>query len=151
DEWETLATDVDGELPEEVMSFMFRLEAINAKERGDKKIQEISGNKIRQLKQEMSNLGLSDDILTPGLEKEYASYCMSEGSVSDFNVCEGLEMINLCDTENRGNTTGDEIEPPDNSIENEEMVNIENEEPDVELNSLFSEGILMEIKFRNCA
>ncbi|KAF9608520.1 hypothetical protein IFM89_009886 [Coptis chinensis] len=151
DEWETLATDVSGTSLEEVSDpsaraesiakeyHIARLEAMNAKARGDKKTQEISGNKIRQLKQEMSNLGLSDDILTPGLEKEYASYCMSEGSVSDFNVCEGLEMINLCGTENRGNTTGDEIEPPDNSIENEEMVNIENEEPDVELNSLFSE------------
>ncbi|KAM7478823.1 hypothetical protein LguiA_027036 [Lonicera macranthoides] len=45
-----------------------RLEAINAKQRKDKKGQEQAGQIIRKLKQELSALGLSDDLLESGFE-----------------------------------------------------------------------------------
>ncbi|XP_057466071.1 DExH-box ATP-dependent RNA helicase DExH7, chloroplastic-like isoform X1 [Actinidia eriantha] len=53
-----------------------RLEAINAKERGDKNGQQQAGQIIRKLKQEISALGLSDDILESG--QESSSFCASE-------------------------------------------------------------------------
>lgn len=43
-----------------------RLEAINAKVKGDKQSQEHAGRVIRKLKQELSTLGLSDEILDSG-------------------------------------------------------------------------------------
>lgn len=48
-----------------------RLEAINAKQRGDRKGQEQAGQIIRKLKQEMSALGLSDELLLSVNESTY--------------------------------------------------------------------------------
>ncbi|KAF5733174.1 ATP-dependent RNA helicase putative isoform 1 [Tripterygium wilfordii] len=50
-----------------------RLEATKAKEKGDKKRQEQAGHIIRKLKQELSALGLSDDVLAYDFANELAS------------------------------------------------------------------------------
>lgn len=58
-----------------------RMQAANAKERGDKKSQEEAGLVIRKLKEEISALGLSVDILESG----YAS--------SSHGIAEGRELM----------------------------------------------------------
>ncbi|KAA8545478.1 hypothetical protein F0562_020262 [Nyssa sinensis] len=74
-----------------------RVEAINAKERGDKKGQEQAGQIIRKLKQEMSALGLSDDILVSGYENP--SYCASEEKSRDSMHNKHPDAVTLCSEE----------------------------------------------------
>ncbi|XP_058188630.1 DExH-box ATP-dependent RNA helicase DExH7, chloroplastic isoform X2 [Rhododendron vialii] len=59
-----------------------RIEAINAKERGDKKGQQEVGQIIRKLKQEMSAIGLWDDILASG--NESPSFWAADSSSSSM-------------------------------------------------------------------
>ncbi|XP_015580752.1 DExH-box ATP-dependent RNA helicase DExH7, chloroplastic isoform X1 [Ricinus communis] len=56
-----------------------RLEAVKAKEKGDKRSQEQSGHIIRKLKQELSSLGLSDDVLAQEFVHEHTSAFVPEG------------------------------------------------------------------------
>eukprot|EP00268_Persea_americana_P035949 TRINITY_DN3541_c0_g1_i4.p1 TRINITY_DN3541_c0_g1~~TRINITY_DN3541_c0_g1_i4.p1 ORF type:complete len:606 (-),score=166.48 TRINITY_DN3541_c0_g1_i4:3061-4878(-) len=55
-----------------------RLAAVEAKEKGNKKDQELAGLRIRKLKQEMSSLGLSDDILVLVSGDERTSNCFTD-------------------------------------------------------------------------
>ncbi|XP_075476318.1 DExH-box ATP-dependent RNA helicase DExH7, chloroplastic isoform X3 [Primulina tabacum] len=59
-----------------------RMEAINAKARGDKKSQEGAGLVIRKLKQEMLASGLSVDVLESGFESSY--HLTPVDALSDF-------------------------------------------------------------------
>ncbi|KAF5200714.1 Dexh-box atp-dependent rna helicase dexh4 protein, partial [Thalictrum thalictroides] len=153
DEWENLASDGSGGSLEEVVDsssradsiakeyHIARLEATDAKEKKDKKRQELAGTKIRKLKQQMSDLGLSDEILELGFGDE-SSYCLSKEAVSDLNTYEGSEMIIPCGAGVELSSISDEIEPTD-SIHSSALFpgsdNTESEEPDVELSALFSE------------
>ncbi|XP_015875842.3 DExH-box ATP-dependent RNA helicase DExH7, chloroplastic isoform X1 [Ziziphus jujuba] len=58
-----------------------RLEAVKAKERGDKKSQEQAGHIIRKVKQELSALGLSEDILASEFQHEQATCTASEATI----------------------------------------------------------------------
>ncbi|GFY88556.1 RNA helicase family protein [Actinidia rufa] len=77
-----------------------RLEAINAKERGDKNGQQQAGQIIRKLKQEISALGLSDDILASG--QESSSFCAYEDVSYSSMPSQQTEPVALwnekCDT-----------------------------------------------------
>ncbi|XP_021285972.1 DExH-box ATP-dependent RNA helicase DExH7, chloroplastic isoform X1 [Herrania umbratica] len=106
--WEDEASDEDsvkevsGPRPYDVIAKEYhaaRLEAANAKERGDKKGQEKAGNIIRKLKQELSALGLSDDILASDFLHERASACVSEGGLTRSIPAEHPEVISLGDEE----------------------------------------------------
>ncbi|PON48782.1 RNA helicase, ATP-dependent DEAH box [Parasponia andersonii] len=69
-----------------------RLEAVKAKEKGDKKSQEQAGNIIRKLKQELSALGLSVGILASEFENEQAASAASEATIVNsvpYNQSEG--------------------------------------------------------------
>ncbi|KAJ4966079.1 hypothetical protein NE237_017928 [Protea cynaroides] len=129
-----------------------RIEAINAKERGDKKRQEQAGHLIRKLKQEISTLGLSDEILSSGIGVDHSSANLLfdstacndpeskelsgsdlvapeiEASVVDGNIVESCSSVVFAD-------------PPDSlDVPAKEGVVVDNEEPgDVELSGLFSE------------
>ncbi|KAF8411855.1 hypothetical protein HHK36_004414 [Tetracentron sinense] len=135
-----------------------RLEATDAKERGDKKTQERAGHIIRKLKQEMSALGLADDILASGLGDERSSNCASDISY-DSVAFKPSEAIKLCDAESGFDFVAREIEPTVDgndmeccnskvfsgvhnslSVPIQEKFTLEDEEPeDVELGNLFSE------------
>ncbi|GMI87912.1 hypothetical protein like AT1G58060 [Hibiscus trionum] len=121
--WEDEASDegsgkeVSGPRPYDVIAKEYhaaRLEATKAKEKGDKKGQEKAGSIIRKLKQELSALGLSDDILASDFLHERASACVSEGTTSSSMPEEQPEMISLGDEEGNyaasvitlGDTTG---------------------------------------------
>ncbi|XVE67464.1 hypothetical protein DITRI_Ditri08aG0163400 [Diplodiscus trichospermus] len=89
--WEDEASDegcteeVSGPRPYDVIAKEYhaaRLEATKAKEKRDKKGQEKAGNIIRKLKQELSALGLSDNILESDFLHERASACASEDTFS---------------------------------------------------------------------
>ncbi|XP_041014528.1 DExH-box ATP-dependent RNA helicase DExH7, chloroplastic isoform X1 [Juglans microcarpa x Juglans regia] len=71
-----------------------RLEATKAKEKGDKKSQERAGNVIRKLKQELSALGFSDNILASEFEYERASEDTSTSSMPHEHS-EGKSLCNV--------------------------------------------------------
>ncbi|KAF4374954.1 hypothetical protein G4B88_004705 [Cannabis sativa] len=135
-----------------------RLEAMRAKEKGDKKSKEQAGNIIRKLKQELSALGLSVDILDSEFENEQASYAASEatnvssvphnqsegetpGDVEcasafvshvDESIVDG-RVMELCGSEEvsvKATTSDEPIKDKDSA---------EEESPDVELGDFFSE------------
>ncbi|KAG5229327.1 ATP-dependent RNA helicase [Salix suchowensis] len=72
-----------------------RLEAAKAKEKGDKKSQEQAGHVIRKLKQEMSALGLSLDLL----EQDFGLQRVFEDMFSTSAPCEHPEAITSFDVE----------------------------------------------------
>ncbi|KAJ6711302.1 hypothetical protein OIU79_007701 [Salix purpurea] len=72
-----------------------RLEAAKAKEKGDKKSQEQAGHVIRKLKQEMSALGLSLDLL----EQDFGLQRVFEDMFSTSTPCEHPEAITSFDVE----------------------------------------------------
>lgn len=110
-----------------------RLEAINAKERGDKAGQEKAGQMIRKLKQEMTALGLSTDILA---SSDYESSSTSFNETSDGSMpfkkdiaeCEDRtishELLNECNL-----STAPSID----------VKALEGESGEVELSNFFSE------------
>ncbi|KAL6297594.1 hypothetical protein ACE6H2_005736 [Prunus campanulata] len=76
-----------------------RWEAANAKQKGDKKSQERAGSIIRNLKQELSALGLSDDILASEFGKDTAfedtytnPYKHSEEVHADEITVDGIDV-----------------------------------------------------------
>ncbi|XP_022748673.1 DExH-box ATP-dependent RNA helicase DExH7, chloroplastic isoform X7 [Durio zibethinus] len=106
--WEDEASDegstkeVSGPRPYDVIAKEYhaaRLEATKAKEKGNKKGQEKAGNIIRKLKQELSALGLSDDILESDFLHERASACVSEDMFNSSIPEEHPEVISLGDEE----------------------------------------------------
>lgn len=91
---------------------------------------------------QISLAGLSDDILLSNFGDEGASYGIVKGADYSSEACEGLEKEGLHDIESTPNFISDESEAVDNGHQTtplEGSGDIENEEPDVELNSLFSE------------
>ncbi|KAJ9687568.1 hypothetical protein PVL29_016165 [Vitis rotundifolia] len=76
-----------------------RLEALSAKEKGDKKGQEQAGHIIRKLKQELSALGLSDNSLESGFRYEHASGFASEDMSYNSMPEKHPEAITLCEVE----------------------------------------------------
>lgn len=72
-----------------------RLEATKAKEKGDKKSQEQAGHVIRKLKQEISALGLSLDLL----EQDFGHQHVYEDMFSTSTPCEHFEAITSFDVE----------------------------------------------------
>ncbi|KAF9690290.1 hypothetical protein SADUNF_Sadunf01G0180100 [Salix dunnii] len=72
-----------------------RLEAAKAKEKGDKKSQEQAGHVIRKLKQEMSALGLSLDLL----EQDFGLQRVFEDMLPTSTPYEHLEAITSFDVE----------------------------------------------------
>ncbi|KAL5787272.1 hypothetical protein ACOSP7_004221 [Xanthoceras sorbifolium] len=71
-----------------------RLEAIKAKENRDKKSQERAGDMIRKLKQELSALGLSDEMLALDFGQERASKDAFTSSMADEDP-EAIECDNV--------------------------------------------------------
>ncbi|KAI3917902.1 hypothetical protein MKW98_000136 [Papaver atlanticum] len=133
-----------------------RLEAAEAKEKKDKKSQERAGNIIRKLKQEMSALGLSDDILDSGMENEVASIDVSQDIVCEFKATSNPETKNLCDGASMPDFFTDHVVLPvneddmDHSCSKEwdratdhvpvqESISKQDEEAEVELGDLFCE------------
>ncbi|GFS42331.1 RNA helicase family protein [Actinidia rufa] len=102
------------------------LEAINAKERGDKKGQQEAGQTIRKLKQEISALGLSDGILASG--QESPSFCASE----DVSYIESKVNVEV-----EGCTSTD-LSPEQNPV-SVLVKALEEESRDVELGNFFLE------------
>ncbi|KAL0384606.1 UNVERIFIED_CONTAM: DExH-box ATP-dependent RNA helicase DExH7, chloroplastic [Sesamum radiatum] len=87
-----------------------RLQAANAKDRGDKKSQEEAGLIIRKLKQEISALGLSVDILESGYvsSSRHASNDASSDPVPSYNS-DG-HPANSCDMEGETALSGFSVE-----------------------------------------
>ncbi|KAL0357191.1 UNVERIFIED_CONTAM: DExH-box ATP-dependent RNA helicase DExH7, chloroplastic [Sesamum calycinum] len=87
-----------------------RLKAANAKDRGDKKSQEEAGLIIRKLKQEITALGLSVDILESGYvsSSRHASKDEPSDPVPSYNS-DG-HPVNLCDMEGETAPTGFSVE-----------------------------------------
>ncbi|KAL2254311.1 UNVERIFIED_CONTAM: DExH-box ATP-dependent RNA helicase DExH7, chloroplastic, partial [Sesamum indicum] len=87
-----------------------RLQAANAKDRGDKKSQEEAGLIIRKLKQEISALGLSVDILESGYvsSSSHASKDAPSDPVPSYNS-DG-HPVNLSDMEGETAPTGFSVE-----------------------------------------
>ncbi|PNT42604.1 hypothetical protein POPTR_004G222900v4 [Populus trichocarpa] len=93
-----------------------RLEATKAKEKGDKKSQEQAGHAIRKLKQEMSALGLSLDLL----EQDFGHQHVSEDMFSTSTPCEHLEAITSLDVE--GDSTIVESIVDENDLESSSSI-----------------------------
>ncbi|XP_023740129.1 DExH-box ATP-dependent RNA helicase DExH7, chloroplastic isoform X2 [Lactuca sativa] len=83
-----------------------RLQAIDAKEKGDKNGQQQSGQIIRKLKQELADLGISVDTLAAEFESRYRvieeSSCESKNldagvCEKDGDTCSSIEQIDLKD------------------------------------------------------
>ncbi|KAL0365015.1 UNVERIFIED_CONTAM: DExH-box ATP-dependent RNA helicase DExH7, chloroplastic [Sesamum angustifolium] len=87
-----------------------RLKAANAKDRGDKKSQEEAGLIIRKLKQEITALGLSVDILESGYasSSRHASKDEPSDPVPSYNS-DG-HPVNFCDMEGETAPTGFSVE-----------------------------------------
>ncbi|KAK9095923.1 hypothetical protein Sjap_021420 [Stephania japonica] len=168
DEWETLASDLnDNGAVEETIDpssrassiakeyHKARLEAMNAKEIGDKKRQERAGNIIRQLKLEMSALGLSDEILSLEFDE-----CNSKDASYGLPDCNNIETMAMDDSGSGVDNIADRIEPTadedviklSNSSECDAIHNSltapfqdsstrDDEERDVELSDFFSEDV----------
>ncbi|KAJ0973246.1 hypothetical protein J5N97_021205 [Dioscorea zingiberensis] len=132
-----------------------RSEALLAKQKGDKKNRDYYGAIINKLKQEMSSLGLSHDILLSEVQEHstnstsgempsesipcgpHESQRMDDGSLSDLQELEKESIVNIDRDENfssEGRIT--DLFESDTS----EKVSQTNEEPvDLELDNLFSE------------
>ncbi|KAK6159647.1 hypothetical protein DH2020_003028 [Rehmannia glutinosa] len=109
DSWETYSMDNDQ--PKKVVEprsnyesivedyHAARLQAANAKDRGDKKSQEEAGLIIRNLKQEISALGLSVDVLESGYVS--SSHRASNDVVSDPAPSDNSagNTVNICNIE----------------------------------------------------
>ncbi|XP_062083856.1 DExH-box ATP-dependent RNA helicase DExH7, chloroplastic isoform X2 [Humulus lupulus] len=131
---------------------------MKAKEKGDKKSKEQAGNIIRKLKQELSALGLSVEVLASEFENEQASYAASEAtnvSSAPYNQSEGEtpgevecdsafvshadevivegDDMELCGSKEYSVNAALSDEPIKDKVPSEE------ESPDVELGDLFSE------------
>ncbi|XAR56315.1 RNA helicase, partial [Bertholletia excelsa] len=106
DSWEGHAIDehLAEEVPEPSISqdslvkeyHSARLEAINAKERGDKKGQQQAGERIRKLKQQMSTLGISEDEVAMGHGN---SFCLPEDASYSLMASNQSKTVNLCSEE----------------------------------------------------
>ncbi|CAK9165421.1 unnamed protein product [Ilex paraguariensis] len=129
-----------------------RLEAISAKEKGDKKAQEKAGLVIRKIKQEMSVLGLSEDVLISG-------YDSISRQAYEETSCESPDADTLCGLEGGGiASAGHELESKVDgyvmescslkgfSIEDQtsgaDKSAVEEESGDIELGNFFSEDAL---------
>ncbi|KAJ7968010.1 ATP-dependent RNA helicase [Quillaja saponaria] len=95
-----------------------RLEATIAKEKKDKKSQEQAGIIIRKLKQELSALGLSDDILATEYGNERASTCEYDNVSTDSKPNEYFKETSSFDVE----TYSDLVTPLDESTVGEDDV-----------------------------
>lgn len=87
-----------------------RLQAINAKERGDKKGQEQSGQIIRKLKQEMAALGISVDTLAAEFESRHR---VIEESPRESLPCKNLDVV-TCDEDGCMNSSVKQMDSKDN-------------------------------------
>ncbi|XP_020527145.1 DExH-box ATP-dependent RNA helicase DExH7, chloroplastic isoform X1 [Amborella trichopoda] len=135
-----------------------RLAAAEAKEKRDKKGQELAGQAIRKLKQEMSSLGLSEDILAAASKPDYPSHQKSEAIWEDSMIGKDAKSIAVCDGESAldfpvakdksGNTeerssslhvqdVHSSLELPVQETDSLEKENLE----EVELGALFSEDV----------
>ncbi|KAK6945466.1 Helicase-associated domain, partial [Dillenia turbinata] len=123
-----------------------RFEAVKAKERGDKKSQEHAGQIIRKLKQEMSALGLSEDVLTSSFEATPASVAVDsidltsgdrEGGSSSFvnAVVSGFDK-NTVESDSLKEILGSIVS---NGVSIPERTASEEDSGSVELGNFFSE------------
>ncbi|KAI3755191.1 hypothetical protein L1987_54986 [Smallanthus sonchifolius] len=112
-----------------------RLQAINAKERKDKKGQEQSGQLIRKLKQEMAALGISVDTLAAEFESRHRAIENKNGEavIDGEDGCIESDVVqvgpqdNEAITENRSTTQGVSSSVPcqDGSVADEDSGDIE--------------------------
>ncbi|XP_004300262.1 PREDICTED: ATP-dependent RNA helicase DHX36 [Fragaria vesca subsp. vesca] len=125
-----------------------RLEAAEAKQKKDKKNQERAGKVIRDLKQELSALGLSDDILASEFEQEqsieraYSAFEDTDTSSEPYKQADGLHADEL-------KADGNDMEPcssvqlPINSTPSDlpvqEKIAAEEETTDMEIGNFFLE------------
>ncbi|KAL4654864.1 hypothetical protein ACB092_01G411400 [Castanea dentata] len=134
-----------------------RLEATKAKEKRDKKSQEQAGNIIRKLKQELSALGLSDNIMALEVEHEQAAVCTSGDTITSSMPYSYSEITTLCNVEdglpfvvgaNESTFGGNDVDfcgSKEKSIKSspsspiQEKPPTEEESDDVELGGFFSE------------
>ncbi|XP_058091132.1 DExH-box ATP-dependent RNA helicase DExH7, chloroplastic isoform X2 [Magnolia sinica] len=133
-----------------------RLAAVEAKEKWDKKNQERAGHIIRKLKQEMSSLGLSDDILVSGFGDENTLNCMSEAIICDSTSSKDPEFEAPCIVRSRSEFTlenepiidGNGMEDCSKVFEGvvdpfdvpvPVRVSVEDEQEEVEFSNLFSD------------
>ncbi|CAA2984994.1 D -box ATP-dependent RNA helicase D 7, chloroplastic isoform X2 [Olea europaea subsp. europaea] len=131
-----------------------RLEALNAKERGDKKGQEQAGLIIRKLKQEISALGLSDDILASGYVS--SSYCASKDTSSESTPSKNFDSGTVTTIDIEGSAASTEFvaevtvedssgshlcstENVSSSVPKNDGVYLEGKSGDVELGGFFIE------------
>ncbi|GMP39366.1 hypothetical protein CsSME_00010233 [Camellia sinensis var. sinensis] len=130
-----------------------RLEAINAKERGDKKGQQQASQIIRKLKQEISALGLSDEILASGHDS--SSFSASDDAFHSFIPSKHPETLALCNEEGDMASVLPAVESkvngkgltlldlsPEQSPVSVPAPALEEESRDVELGSFFLEDVL---------
>ncbi|THG03149.1 hypothetical protein TEA_001716 [Camellia sinensis var. sinensis] len=130
-----------------------RLEAINAKERGDKKGQQQASQIIRKLKQEISALGLSDEILASGHDS--SSFSASDDAFHSFIPSKHPETLALCNEEGDMASVLPAVESkvngkgltlldlsPEQSPVSVPAPALEEESGDVELGSFFLEDVL---------
>ncbi|XP_057978145.1 DExH-box ATP-dependent RNA helicase DExH7, chloroplastic isoform X2 [Malania oleifera] len=113
-----------------------RLEALDAKERGDKKSQEQAGHKIRKLKQEISALGLSDDILAAGYEQ--LSGCTSAEDASCDNMFH--KHIDESTSSDIDNSSASVVRVVESSVDENLMGSWSSREFNIECNSLGASG-----------
>ncbi|XP_028113069.1 DExH-box ATP-dependent RNA helicase DExH7, chloroplastic isoform X2 [Camellia sinensis] len=130
-----------------------RLEAINAKERGDKKGQQQASQIIRKLKHEISALGLSDEILASGHDS--SSFSASDDAFHSFIPSKHPETLALCNEEGDMASVLPAVESkvngkgltlldlsPEQSPVSVPAPALEEESRDVELGSFFLEDVL---------
>ncbi|CAL5379859.1 unnamed protein product [Camellia sinensis] len=130
-----------------------RFEAINAKERGDKKGQQQASQIIRKLKQEISALGLSDEILASGHDS--SSFSASDDAFHSFIPSKHPETVALCNEEGDMASVLPAVESkvngkgltlldlsPEQSPVSVPAPALEEESGDVELGSFFLEDVL---------
>ncbi|KAF2319938.1 hypothetical protein GH714_020738 [Hevea brasiliensis] len=96
-----------------------RIEATKAKEKGDKQSQEQAGDIIRKLKQELSSLGLSDEILAQEFSHERGSGSGSEGVFAVSMPHEQLRAKTSSNTEGGSTFVVSSKELPVNALEME--------------------------------
>lgn len=105
--WEDEAVDTDpskevpGKRSFDVIAqeyYAARSEASKAKEKGDKKRQEQAGHVIRKLKQELSALGLSDEILVSNIGREQTTNSSAEDTFAislPYNHHKSRTLVNV--------------------------------------------------------
>uniref|UniRef100_A0A2C9V5D8 RNA helicase n=1 Tax=Manihot esculenta TaxID=3983 RepID=A0A2C9V5D8_MANES len=96
-----------------------RLEATKAKEEGDKKSQEQAGHIIRKLKQELSSLGLSDEILAQEFSHNRGFGSGSEGTLTSTIPHEQLQAKTSSSTIGQSNFVAFPKESPVNVLDME--------------------------------